>query len=287
MQFGSFEIFLLTDGLFELGRHFMRELGGGGNPQAEKPAFGRKKRLLVAINPVLIRSGERLILCDTGIGTQHRERPCPLPPAGAPSPVVKQLAALGFSPEDVTDIILTHLHYDHAGGLTCLDGDLNPAPVYPNARIFVQADEWEAAQKALYQPESAYRTENWGVYQESPALYLLDGGEEILPGIRVVKTGGHTAGHQVILIDGGDGRKAAFPGDLIPTPAHFSPGLKMKFDDSPDRAKEWRRRLVEQTLRENRLLFFYHAPVVRAGYPYKKTGAAIKVRKADIPVTAI
>ena len=285
MRFGRFEIFLLTDGLFELGTHFMQELGGGADPLAQKPAFGRRKRLLVSINPVLVRAKDHLVLCDTGIGTKHQEKSCHLPGAHGIQPSVKeQLKELGIAPEQITDVILTHLHYDHAGGLTCLNDEHYPEPTFPNARIFLQADEWEAAQKALYQAESAYRSENWGVYQDSELLSLLNGDEEVLPGIRVIKTNGHTPGHQVVLIDGGENNRAAFFGDVIPTPAHFTPGLKMKFDFDPERSKVWRQRLVAQALEENWLLFFYHAPIVKAGYPVKKPGLGVKVRKVDLPL---
>ena len=279
MQFGRFEIFQLSDGLFELGKHFMHELGG----EESLPKIGRR-RLVVAINPVLLRTEDAVILCDTGLGTKHKEQPCILPNGrGASGGVLQQLQSLGVAPEDVTHVILTHLHYDHAGGLTCLDREGNLIPAFPNARVFVQNEEWEAAQKALYQNTKAYKSENWGIYQDSPKLHLLDGDDEILPGVKVIKTNGHTAGHEVILVDGGDGQRAGIFGDIIPTPGHFNPGLRMKFDFNPEVSQQWRKRLIVRALEENWLLFFYHAPVVRAGYGYRRQGETVKVKKANLP----
>jgi glyoxylase-like metal-dependent hydrolase (beta-lactamase superfamily II) len=283
MQFGRFEIFQLSDGLFELKSHWMQELAADELP---RPAIGRtdKRRLVVGIHPLVVRTEEALLLCDTGIGTKHRNQPCDWPtPVGSHPSVKEQLEALGISPASVTHILLTHMHYDHAGGLTCLDqaGDL--VRTYPRARVYVQNDEWEAAQEALYESSSAYRSENWGLYQDSERLVLVDGDEEVVPGVRLVKTGGHTRGHQVVLLDDGNGQKAALFGDLIPTTFHFSPFLLLKFDYNPEEAKKWRTYWVEKALEEGWLVFFYHSPHVKAGYGYRKESGQIKVKKFTAP----
>lgn len=278
MNFGRFEIFQLSDGLFQLTDSMMEEFSGNIELLDKK----KQSRILVSINVVLIRDEKNIILCDAGIGTKHRNQACDFPaPRGKAKAVKEQLELLDIRTDDVSHILMTHLHYDHAGGLTCQDKDENLNKTYPNAQIFIQEEEWQAAQQAVYKGSRGYRSENWGVYQNSPNLQLIDGDEEVLPGVSLVKTNGHTRGHQIIKINSGNGQIAGVFGDVIPTPSHFTKNLKMKVDFDPERSKTIRAEIVDQALSEDWLLFFYHAPHVKAGKGVAKSGSTIKVKKYE------
>lgn len=278
MKFGRFEIFQLSDGLFQLTDSMMEEFSGNETKLGEK----KTSRILVSINVVVIRDEKNIILCDTGIGTKHRDQACDFPtPKGKAISVKEQLKLLNILPLDVTYVIMTHLHYDHSGGLTCYDDEGNLNQSFPNAKVFIQEEEWEAAQQAVYKGSRGYKSDNWGVYQNSANLQIIDGDEEVLTGISVVKTNGHTRGHQIIKITSGEGQIAGVFGDIIPTPFHFTKNLKMKVDFNPEKSKSARAKIVDQAMDEDWLLFFYHAPHVKAGKGYFKTGSTVKVKKFE------
>ncbi len=281
MEFGRFDILQLSEGLFRLTGNLMEEFTGALSalPVDEPKMPGR---LLVSINVVLIRNNDNIILCDTGIGTKIKGRACDYPaPAGKTKSIREQLASLGIDAQDVTHILLTHLHYDHAGGVTCYDRAGNLVPAYPNAAVFIQTDEWDAAQRSLYRKQHGYFLENWGLLSESQNLQLVTGTEEVVPGVTLIKTNGHTPGHQIVTIDSGDGRTAAAFGDLIPTPSHFNRGLKLKFDFNREQSKLMRRQFIDAALLEDWLLFFYHAPHVKAGKGVAASQTGVKVKKYE------
>lgn len=281
MEFGRFDILQLSEGLFRLTDNLMEEFTGEPSalPVAEPKTPGR---LLVSINVVLIRGNDTIILCDTGIGTKLKDQACDYPaPAGKTKSIREQLASLGIRTQDVTHVLLTHLHYDHAGGVTCYDRAGNLMLTYPNAAVFIQVDEWDAAQQSLYRKQRGYLSENWGVLSEAQNLQLVTGTEEVVPGVKLIKTNGHTRGHQIITIDSGDDRKAAVFGDLIPTPSHFNRGLKLKFDFNGEQSKLMRRKFIDTALQEDWLLFFYHAPHVKAGKGVAVSQTGVKVKKYE------
>lgn len=279
MKFGRFDIFQLSEGLFKLTDSFMEEFVGD-NPISLEQESKFPARLLVSINIIVLISDENIILCDTGIGSKHRDQACDLPtPNGKTKSIKEQLNLMKIRPEDVTHVLITHLHYDHSGGLTCNNADDQLILSFPNAKIFVQNEEWEAAEQSVYKKSKGYLSENWALYRDSSNLNIVDGNEHIADGISLIKTNGHTKGHQIVKIDSGDGKIAAFFGDLIPTPSHVSKRLKMKFDYNPDKSKSVRINLIDQAVAENWLLFFYHAPHIKAGKAYQTSNQNIKVKK--------
>jgi len=279
MKFGRFDVFQFSEGLFKLTDTFMEEFAGD-DPISSKREPKFPARLLVSINIVVLLNGDNVILCDTGIGTKHRNQACDYPtPDGKTKSIKEQLSLMNIQPEDVTHILLTHLHYDHSGGLTCINANDQLILSFPNANIFVQNEEWEAAEQSVYKQSKGYLSENWALYRETSNLHLVDGDESIADGITLIKTNGHTKGHQIVKIDSGDGQVAAFFGDLIPTPSYFSKGLKMKFDYNPDKSKSMRTNLIDEAVEEDWLLFFYHAPHVKAGRAHQTSNKSIKVKK--------
>src|SRR5690606_6782424 len=141
------------------------------------------------------------------------------------------LAEAGVRVDDVSHVILTHLHLDHAGGATRRVGD-QLVPSFPNARYFVQRGEWDVANHPDQRSSPSYRPDDFRPLMEHGVLELLDGEGEILPGVSVRKTPGHTLHHQSVRIADGD-RVLWYLGDIFPTSRHLKPNYVMGFDLYP------------------------------------------------------
>jgi glyoxylase-like metal-dependent hydrolase (beta-lactamase superfamily II) len=187
-------------------------------------------RLLQALNCLLIETPSGRVLVETGIGERVDEKNRTMRVYEGPA-VVPALEAAGFLPETVNIVALSHLHFDHAGGLLREDG----ARAFPHATVVAQKAEWEVALgdnprlvASYVQPELRL-VEDWG------AQGWVDGEREILPGVTVVPTGGHSTGHQAVVVRGyGDGaRTLAFFGDLFMRPWGANPRWVTAFDDHP------------------------------------------------------
>ena len=189
-----------------------------------------KRRLLQALNCLLIQTPAGRVLVETGIGERLDDKTRAMRVYEGPW-VVAALEAAGFEPETVDVVAMSHLHFDHAGGLLRADG----RRAFPKATIVAQRAEWEVAlgdnprlMASYVQPELAL-VRDWG------AEGWADGEREILPGVSVVPTGGHSTGHQAIVVRGGGdgGRTLAFFGDLLMRPWAANPRWVTSFDDFP------------------------------------------------------
>ena len=177
--------------------------------------------------------------------------------------LVGSLQALGLAAEDIDVVVNTHLHFDHAGGNTRLvDG--KAVPTFPRARYVVQMGEWEDATRPHERSRASYREENFVPLAESRQLDTVQGEVEVAPGVRVVPVGGHTAYHQMVLVEGG-GQTLAIPTDLLPTTSHLPLPFVMGYDLFPVGTLEAKRRLLESAAAEHWSLLFYHDPRVALG----------------------
>jgi len=216
-------------------------------------------RIPLDANCLLARTGDRVVLVETGTGSKltDKERGFLDLPAG--DHLIESLAGLGVRAEDVTDVVLTHLHMDHCGGATRWESETS-VPSFPRARLYVQRIEWQDAMANRSHMRVSYREENLRPLAESGRLNLLDGDCEPIPGISVQVTGGHTRGHQCVLIRSA-GETLLLPGDVCPTPAHLRPTYTMAFDMCPYDSIRAKRRLLEQAAAEGWLLAFGHEPI--------------------------
>jgi len=187
-------------------------------------------RLLQALNCLLVETPAGRVLVETGIGERVDEKTRAMRGYEGPA-VLPALGAAGFDPATVDVVALSHLHFDHAGGLL----DAAGARAFPRARLVAQRAEWEIAfddnpriVASYVQPELAL-VRDWG------AEGSADGERELLPGVSVVPTGGHSAGHQAVVVRGtGSGaRTLAFFGDLCMRPWSANPRWVTSFDDFP------------------------------------------------------
>ena len=184
-------------------------------------------RLLQALNCLLVDTPAGRVLIETGIGERLDERGRAWRGYGG-DPIVPTLERAGFDPASVDIVAMSHLHYDHAGGLLQADG----SRAFPRARIVAQRAEWEIALSANPRIVASYDQPELRLVRAWGEEGAADGEVELLPGVTVVPTGGHTAGHQAILVRT-PGRTLAFFGDIAMRPWSANPRWVPAFDDFP------------------------------------------------------
>ncbi len=219
-------------------------------------------RLLQALNCLLVETPAGRVLVETGIGERVSDKVRDMRRYEG-SPIVPAMAAAGFEPGSVDVVAMSHLHFDHAGGLLLADG----ARAFPRATIVAQRSEWEIALGdnprlvASYDQPEVRLVRAWG--EEGWA----DGEREILPGVSVVPTGGHSAGHQAVVVRGGGGgaRTLAFFGDLAMRPWAANPRWVSSFDDFPLDSVTVKASLFARAADEDWVVVLSHEPVTPIG----------------------
>ncbi len=184
-----------------------------------------------------------------------------------------------MKPEQIDYVIISHLHFDHAGGATTLvDGKL--VPTYPNARYVVQKGEWEFAFKANARARASYRADDFVPLEQSGQLMMVDGDTEITPGVFVRVTGGHTSHHQVVYFESGQ-QKGVYFADILPTRSHLSPPWVMGYDHYPLVSCDVKSEYLSKAAEQDWLVVFDHEP----GVPWGKVtlGANGKFEFAALP----
>jgi glyoxylase-like metal-dependent hydrolase (beta-lactamase superfamily II) len=228
MQLGAFELSTVSGGRFWIDGGTMfgvvpRALWVRVFPTDEK------NRIRQATNCVLVQTGKQTVLIDTGYGSKLSEKERKILSAEEGDPLVKSLEACGVSVDDVDTVILSHLHFDHAGGATRREDDGRVTPTFPNAVYVAQKLEWEMATSGRPELRGAYPLDNLLPLEEAGQLKLIDGAEEIVPGIRALLTGGHTLGHQALVIESDD-QTAMYLGDTCPSWRHLPSLWCMAYD---------------------------------------------------------
>jgi glyoxylase-like metal-dependent hydrolase (beta-lactamase superfamily II) len=224
-------------------------------------------RLDAGLNSLLVRTGEKNILIETGIGNKLPERLVQI--YKQPSKLLDNLNAAGVAPEDIDIVINTHLHFDHCGWNTVRRGDRVVA-TFPNATYYVQEKEWEHGRLQLERDAISYMSPNYDPLVESGQMVLLDGDAELLPGISVRVFPGHTANMQAVIVESGGGagdkKTACYISDLIPTSAHLDLTWVMAFDVLPLETIESRKKYYARAMLERWLTVFTHDDATPWGY---------------------
>jgi len=214
-------------------------------------------RVRLGLNCLLVRCGKRVILVETGIGRvvddTFRRRHAPSEADG----IMSALAAHDLAPEDVTDVVNTHLHWDHAGGNCRRRPDGTPGAAFPRATYHVQRGEWQFARQATGRVKGSYRPDDFEPLAREGRLLLLDGAAAIAPGVHVCPAPGHLPHMQVVTVRTPEGT-LFFPSDLIPTRHHLAPAWGMGFDCEPLTVATEKRRWLERAAEGNWTLLFYH-----------------------------
>jgi glyoxylase-like metal-dependent hydrolase (beta-lactamase superfamily II) len=260
---GDIRVDVLPDGRFALDGGAMfgvvpRALWEKTDPPDER------NRITLGLNIALVETAGKRILVDTGMGDKWNEKERELYRLDRTENLLGGLAALGLGPGDIDLVINTHLHFDHAGGNTRRADD-RLVPTFPRARYVVQLGEWEDATRPHERSRASYREENFVPLAESRSLDTVQGEVEVAPGVRVVPVGGHTAYHQMVVVEGG-GRTLVVPTDLVPTASHVPLAYIMGFDLFPLGTLEAKRRLLGRAAAEDWLVLFYHDPRMPLGH---------------------
>jgi len=209
---------------------------------------------------LLVESGGKRVLIETGNGDKFAGKLKDIYGIDHDRAIGDALREAGLSPDDIDVVVMTHMHFDHSGGTTRKNAAGVPEPVFKRARHVVQAREWEDATHPHERNRASYLQENVGPLGEAGLLQVVDGEAEVAPGVRVVPTPGHTAGHQSVLIGAADARapKALFLGDVVPTAVHVKLPWVMSYDLDPARTVETKRALFTRAVEEDWLLVWGH-----------------------------
>lgn len=207
-------------------------------------------------------------LIDVGMGAQWSEKDRDIYAISQQDPALRaSLEARQLSPEKISHVILTHLHFDHAGGLSYIDpSDQTRQATFPNAQHWVQRRNWSWAHSPSARDGGSYRQEDFSFFDDpdAPELTLIDGISEILPGIEVLPLHGHTFGMQAVKITTPD-QIYCFMADLIPTSSHLRDPYVMGYDLQPLITVDEKRALLYEAVRHDWVLIYEHDPKVAWG----------------------
>jgi glyoxylase-like metal-dependent hydrolase (beta-lactamase superfamily II) len=214
-------------------------------------------RILCRLNLLLVEAGGKRILVETGTGVRMSERDRDLKGVEGGDPV-EALRAVGEDPDAIDFVVVSHLHYDHAGGMVGTDGQ----PAFRNARYVVQRDEAQAAHGDELRLAGIMERDQLAVIQAAGQLAEVHGDVELVEGVAVTRTGGHTRGSQAVLLGqaGTTGDHAIFFGDLIPTRWQLPVRWTSAYDDYPVHAVEVRQELVSRAAADGWWCYFTHDP---------------------------
>ncbi|MDY6795328.1 MAG: MBL fold metallo-hydrolase [Actinomycetota bacterium] len=252
---GDWELVSLSDGFFRLD-------GGSMFGVIPKPLWERKKpaddrnRIRLGLNSLLLKGPQALVLVESGIGRKMTPKQEDLYGRENGGDLLQELEREGCRPEDIDFVIHSHLHLDHCGWATSGDGE-ELRPSFLSAKYVVQRREWEAAMNPDLRSGASYDRRNFAILEQKGILAAVDGETQVVPGLRVVHTGGHTPGHQIVCLDAGDAR-CIFLGDLVPTQAHLKVNWHMGWDLFPLELMKMKKEVLKEAFRRRDLLFFTH-----------------------------
>lgn len=263
VRIGEIDVTPLSDGTFRLD-------GGAMFGVVPKTLWEPKvdvdadNRILLSLTPLLVRTAGLNVLIDAGIGDKMTEKARRIFVVDqATMTLERSLAAAGLEPRDVDVVVATHLHLDHAGGLTAIvDGRIQPR--FPRARHLIRRGEWDDAMAPNERTRASYRSEDYAPLAEAGLVELIEADGDVLPGVSVWHTGGHTKHHQVVRFDSA-GQTGLYLADLIPTAAHLPEPWIMGYDLYPLETLAAKAHWIRMAVEGEYVIFFEHDPVIRAG----------------------
>jgi glyoxylase-like metal-dependent hydrolase (beta-lactamase superfamily II) len=263
MKIGSYEVQAIETGTFALDGGAM--FGVVPRPLWEKahPPDARN-RITMSARALLVRGEGRTILVDTGNGNKYDPKLRDIYRLDdTATDLERSLRAVGVAPEDVTDVVLTHLHFDHAGGATRRTPD-GVEPAFPNARYYVQREHLAAALAPTERDRASFFSDDVQPLIRSKQLFQVEGEQELFPGFRVITLSGHTTALQCPLISDGT-TTLLYCADLVPLHTHCQLAWIMGYDLRPLVTLEEKRKVLTQAAAERWVLLFEHDPAIAAG----------------------
>lgn len=236
--------------------------GGAMFGVVPKPLWTKKypcnenNQVELATDPILIQYKGKNIMVDSGIGngklSEKQKRNLGV---WSEPKLAESLAELGLTASDIDTILMTHLHYDHVGGLTIPNSEGNIVSRFPNAKIIVNQIEWDENLKPTVRSKSAYWKENWEAVQEQIVTYTNR--YEAIEGMTLIHTGGHSTGHAVLKLEQ-NGELIVHMADIMPTHAHQNPLWVLAYDDYPMDTIFAKEKILPEAYEKNAKFIFYH-----------------------------
>jgi glyoxylase-like metal-dependent hydrolase (beta-lactamase superfamily II) len=257
-RLGNLDLHILSDGTFyqDAGAVF------GIVPRvmwerAVNPELDSDYRMALSLNSVLLRSQDKLVLIETGVGGKPGQRRQASPESEGT--LLDALAAAGVQPEEIDIVINTHLHADHCGWNTREAGG-RAVPTFPRARYLIQRGEWEAAITPNERTRATYLAENLTPLEEAGVLELIDDEYAVTPEVTIISTSGHTEDHASVVITSGD-ETAIYIGDVVQHHVQLErTAWVASFDLLPLVSMETKKRIVDRAIRERALIVSVHSP---------------------------
>ena len=262
MKIGKYDLYSVETSEFGLD-------GGAMFGIIPKPVWEKKvsadelNRVNMVTRSLLLVSDEKKILIDTGNGTKWEEKYKKIYDINTDQyNIEKSLGKYGFSSEQITDVICTHMHFDHIGGNTKIkSGEV--VPTFPNAKYWISEENWKLANHPSQKDAGSFIEHDWKVLAENQMIEIIDGREPFIEGIETIVTHGHTPGllHPIV----SDGSNKLFYGaDIFPMVAHIPIPWVMAYDVQPVVTMEEKQKLLQKMEREDWILFFEHDPHIQA-----------------------
>ena len=262
MKIGKYDLYSVETSEFGLD-------GGAMFGIIPKPVWEKKvsadelNRVNMVTRSLLLVSDEKKILIDTGNGTKWEEKYKQIYDINTDQyNIEKSLGKYGFSSEQITDVICTHMHFDHIGGNTKIkSGEV--VPTFPNAKYWISQENWKLANHPSQKDAGSFIEHDWKVLAENQMIEIIDGREPFIEGIETIITHGHTPGllHPIV----SDGSNKLFYGaDIFPMVAHIPIPWVMAYDVQPVVTMEEKQTLLQKMEREDWILFFEHDPQIQA-----------------------
>ena len=273
---GDFELVTLADGFLGLD-------GGSMFGTVPRVLWERRlppddaNRIPLSMRPLIVRSDRHTLIIDAGCGDKWDAKSAQIYKFDRRYHLDHALAEAGLSAEDIDIVVASHLHWDHVGGFTVSGGHGAAVPRFPKARYFAHRAEWEDATHPHERSRASYVEQDFVPLKDAGVLTLVDDGAEIIPGVTYRRSGGHTAHHQVVMIESG-GRTAVFTADMYPTAVHVPDPWLMGYDLYPMETLAFKRAFAREAIERNYLVFFEHDPSMAAGYIREQDGKRIVER---------
>ena len=256
MLLGDWQFRAFHDGRFKLDGGAMFGVVPKVMWERQHPA-DEHNRIDLDLRCLLVDHGDRRILVDTGMGDRWDEKKVGVfGLQRRPNQLVAELAEAGITTDSITDVVLTHLHFDHAGGTLRRDGE-DLAPVFGKARHWVQKRHWEWAVNPSERDRASFRADDFRLLESAGMLELVDGNGEIMPGVRVSTVNGHTPGQQMVEFHTGQG-VVVFCADLLPFRSQLHVPWIMGFDLNPLLTVTEKKQFLTRAAEEGYVLVFEH-----------------------------
>ncbi len=242
----------------------------------KKVQVDARNRIDLGMNCLLIQDGKRNLLIETGTGSKLGPKDEDIYALDRKTNLELSLGAAGLKSQDIEGVFVTHLHFDHVGGATKRESSSDIVPTFSNAKYYMQRGAWDEAENSPNYNKRSFMPENYRPLKQYDRIHWLEGSTEIMPGVRVEISGGHTEFHSCVLLES-MGQRAIFFGDLIPTTAHLKGPYMPAYDLFPLITLKRKEHWVNKAIAEKWICIFYHDPKIPMAFLDRRKDGEIEV----------